>query len=95
VAGLDIVASDISQRLEDQGGVVVEVNAGPGLAMQSGTPRSARPGPWGEAIVDTTFSRRARTAGIPNRVCDRHQRQDHGDPDWLAHILRERAVWWA
>jgi cyanophycin synthetase len=54
VAGLDVVASDISQRLEDQGGVVVEVNAGPGLAMHL-APSVGAPRPVGEAIVDTLF----------------------------------------
>ena len=54
VAGLDVVAGDISQRLEDQGGVVVEVNAGPGLAMHL-APSVGTPRPVGEAIVDTLF----------------------------------------
>jgi cyanophycin synthetase len=54
VAGLDVVVSDISQRLEDQGGVVVEVNAGPGLAMHL-APSVGAPRPVGEAIVDTLF----------------------------------------
>ena len=54
VAGLDVVANDISQRLEEQGGVVVEVNAGPGLAMHL-TPSVGAPRPVGEAIVDTLF----------------------------------------
>lgn len=54
IAGLDLVAQDISQPLEDQGGKFVEVNAGPGLLMhlrpQIGTPR-----PVGQAIVATLF----------------------------------------
>jgi len=54
VAGLDLVANDISQRLEDQGGVVVEVNAGPGLAMHL-APSVGTPRPVGEAIMDTLF----------------------------------------
>jgi cyanophycin synthetase len=54
VAGLDLVANDISQPLEDQGGVVVEVNAGPGLAMHL-APSVGTPRPVGEAIVDTLF----------------------------------------
>ena len=31
VAGLDVVAVDISKPLEEQAGVFVEINAGPGL----------------------------------------------------------------
>jgi len=55
VAGIDIVTSDISQPLESQRGVVIEVNAGPGLRMHLeptvGTPRNV-----GEAIVETLFA---------------------------------------
>ena len=54
VAGVDIVALDVARPLEDQGGVIVEVNAGPGLRMHlepsSGTPRAV-----GEAILDLMF----------------------------------------
>ena len=45
ICGIDVIARDIGQPLETQGGVVVEVNAGPGLRMHlnpsSGTPREA------------------------------------------------------
>jgi cyanophycin synthetase len=54
IAGIDIVARDISRPLTEQGGVVVEVNAGPGLRMHlqpsAGTPRAV-----GEAIIDMMF----------------------------------------
>jgi len=54
IAGVDIVALDISRPMEEQGGVVVEVNAGPGLRMHlepsAGTPRNV-----GEAIIDMMF----------------------------------------
>jgi cyanophycin synthetase len=33
IAGVDLVAQDISRPLEEQGGAIVEVNAGPGLLM--------------------------------------------------------------
>jgi cyanophycin synthetase len=54
VAGLDVVAEDIGRPLEDQGGVVVEVNAGPGLLMHL-KPSVGTPRPVGEAIVNTLF----------------------------------------
>ncbi len=54
VAGLDVVVEDISQPLESQGGVVVEVNAGPGLVMHL-RPSVGTPQPVGEAIVDSLF----------------------------------------
>ena len=54
IAGVDIVASDISRPLEEQNGVVVEVNAGPGLRMHL-QPSSGTPRPVGEAIVESLF----------------------------------------
>ncbi|MDX1964023.1 MAG: cyanophycin synthetase [Pirellulales bacterium] len=55
IAGVDVVAEDIGRPLEEQAGVVVEVNAAPGLRMHlepsSGTPRDV-----GAAIVDTMFT---------------------------------------
>jgi cyanophycin synthetase len=54
VAGLDLVVEDVSQPLESQGGVVVEVNAGPGLVMHL-RPSEGTPRPVGEAIVDSLF----------------------------------------
>ena len=54
VAGIDIIADDISRPLEEQGGVVIEVNAGPGLQMHV-EPESGTPRPVGDAIVATLF----------------------------------------
>jgi cyanophycin synthetase len=55
VAGLDLVVQDISRPLEEQGGVVVEVNAGPGLLMHL-RPSVGTPQPVGEAIIDSLFA---------------------------------------
>ena len=41
---MDIVAVDIAHPLEEQGGVVVEVNAGPGLRMHLEPSAAACPG---------------------------------------------------
>lgn len=54
IAGLDVVAQDISKPLEEQGAVVVEVNAGPGLVMHL-KPSVGKPRPVGEAIVGLLF----------------------------------------
>ena len=54
IAGVDVVAVDISRPLEEQQGVVVEVNAGPGLRMHL-DPSCGTPRPVGEAIVDMLF----------------------------------------
>jgi cyanophycin synthetase len=54
VAGIDLVTPDIGLPLEEQGGVVIEVNAGPGLRMHL-EPSEGRPRPVGEAIVESLF----------------------------------------
>jgi cyanophycin synthetase len=54
IAGVDVVAQDITQPLQGQRGVVVEVNAGPGLRMHI-EPSSGSPRPVGEAIINMLF----------------------------------------
>src|SRR5690606_32165534 len=54
VAGVDLVAEDISQPLAAQAGAIVEVNAGPGLLMHL-RPADGPPRPVGRAIVDHLF----------------------------------------
>jgi cyanophycin synthetase len=54
IAGIDLVAGDISQPLAKQGGAFIEVNAGPGLLAHL-KPASGKPRPVGEAIVDHLF----------------------------------------
>ncbi|MDO8315121.1 MAG: cyanophycin synthetase [Rugosibacter sp.] len=54
IAGIDLVATDIAQPLANQGGAIVEVNAGPGLLMHL-KPATGQPRPVGPAIVDYLF----------------------------------------
>jgi len=54
IAGVDLVAEDISRPLDEQRGAIVEVNAGPGLLMHL-KPASGEPRPVGRAIVDSLF----------------------------------------
>ena len=54
IAGLDLVAEDITRPLEEQLGMFVEVNAGPGLLPHL-RPQVGKPRPVGEAIVGTLF----------------------------------------
>ncbi len=64
MAGVDVIAVDISRPLEEQGGVVVEVNAGPGLRMHL-EPSAGNARPVGEAIVDSCSPKiRARMAAF-------------------------------
>ncbi|NYT22362.1 cyanophycin synthetase [Alcaligenaceae bacterium] len=55
IAGVDLVARDISRPLGEQQGAIVEVNAGPGLLMHL-KPSAGQPRPVGEAIVDHLFA---------------------------------------
>ncbi len=64
IAGIDMVVEDISRPLEQQGGVIVEVNAGPGLLMHL-KPRTGKPRPVGEAIVNHLFPNPADDGRIP------------------------------
>jgi len=54
IAGVDLVVEDISRPLEEQGGAIVEVNAGPGLLMHL-KPAEGKPRPVGRAIADHLF----------------------------------------
>jgi cyanophycin synthetase len=54
IAGVDVVAQDISRPLGEQGGVIVEVNAAPGLRMHL-EPSFGVSRPVAEAIVDLLF----------------------------------------
>jgi cyanophycin synthetase len=54
VAGLDVVAVDISKPLEEQRGVIVEINAGPGLWLHL-APWAESPRPIGVDIVASMY----------------------------------------
>lgn len=54
IAGVDLVAQDISRPLDEQRGAIVEVNAGPGLLMHL-KPAAGESRPVGQAIVEHLF----------------------------------------
>lgn len=54
IAGIDLMAEDISRPLAEQGGAIVEVNAGPSLLMHL-KPAQGQPRPVGAAIADHLF----------------------------------------
>jgi cyanophycin synthetase len=54
IAGVDVVAPGIDRPLQESGGAVVEVNAGPGLRMHL-EPSAGTPRPVGDAIVNMLF----------------------------------------
>jgi cyanophycin synthetase len=55
IAGVDVVAENIGRPLAEQGGAIVEVNAGPGLLMHL-KPAEGMPQPVGKAIIDHLFA---------------------------------------
>ena len=55
IAGIDLVAQDISRPLAEQGGAIVEINAGPSLLMHL-KPAKGQARPVGKAIVDNLFA---------------------------------------
>jgi cyanophycin synthetase len=54
IAGVDLVAEDISKPLHKQDAAIVEINAGPGLLMHL-KPATGQPRPVGKAIVASLF----------------------------------------
>ena len=55
IAGIDLVAQDISKPLNEQDAAIVEVNAGPGLLMHL-KPLNGQARPVGRSIVDHLFT---------------------------------------
>jgi len=55
IAGVDLVAQDISKPMKAQGAAIVEVNAGPGLLMHL-KPATGKPRPVGQAIAAHLFT---------------------------------------
>lgn len=55
IAGMDMILQDVSRPMKEQGGVILEVNAGPGLLMHL-KPTSGAPRPVGQAIVEHLFN---------------------------------------
>jgi cyanophycin synthetase len=56
IAGIDLVAQDISKPLAAQGGAIIEVNASPGLLAHLKPAEGSQPRPVGAAIVDQLFA---------------------------------------
>ncbi|TWI69195.1 cyanophycin synthetase [Pseudoduganella lurida] len=56
IAGIDLVAQDISRPLEEQGGAIIEVNASPGLLAHLKPAPGGTPRPVGAAIVEQLFA---------------------------------------
>ncbi len=93
VAGIDVVAQDISRPLTEQGGVIVEVNAAPGLRMHL-EPSVGISRPVGEAIVDMLFPA-GENGPHPYRRRHGRQRQNDHHAASLPTFSAARASAWA
>lgn len=87
IAGIDIVAEDITQPLEPQHGVIVEVNAAPGLRMHL-EPSAGKSRAVGEAIIQMMFGE-DQTGRIPI-VAVTGTNGKTTTTRLIAHILRRR-----
>jgi cyanophycin synthetase len=54
IAGIDVITDDISVPFRENGAVIIEVNAGPGIRMHT-HPTEGKPRPAGAAIVDMLY----------------------------------------
>ncbi len=82
IAGVDLVAEDISGHWQEQGGAIVEINAGPGLLMHL-KPASGTAQPVGAAIVNSLF-KETDSGRIPVvGICGTHGKTQ------LAYLLAE------
>lgn len=55
ICGIDVICSDLSRPLEEQGGAIIEINAAPGLRMHL-QPSYGKPRAVGEAIINHLFA---------------------------------------
>src|SRR5690554_660413 len=64
ICGIDIMTTDISQPIEETGGAVLEVNAGPGFRMHL-APTTGLPRNVAAPVVDKLFPHQGETGRIP------------------------------
>jgi cyanophycin synthetase len=90
IAGIDLLAQDVSRPLAEQSAAVVEVNAGPGLRMHL-EPSSGTPRPVAEAIIDLVFPPGAGDGRIPI-VAVTGVNGKTTTTRLIAHLLRKRGL---
>jgi cyanophycin synthetase len=86
IAGIDLVAKDIGKPLAEQGGAIIEVNAGPSLLMHL-KPAEGQPRNVGRAIMDLLFPNDAQgRIPIVGVTGTRHTTRIARLIAWLLHI---------
>jgi len=90
IAGLDVLAEDISAPLMAQRGAVVEVNAGPSLGPHV-IPLFGKPRPVGKAILDMLFPNHSTGTSAIDGLCSSADPKDWNQEvlDWLEHRRSE------
>jgi cyanophycin synthetase len=86
IAGIDLVAKDIGKPLAEQGGAIIEVNAGPSLLMHL-KPAEGQPRNVGRAIMNMLFPNDAQgRIPIVGVTGTRHTTRIARLITWLLHI---------
>lgn len=86
IAGIDLVAKDIGKPLAEQGGAIIEVNAGPSLLMHL-KPAEGQPRNVGRAIMNMLFPNDAQgRIPIVGITGTRHTTRIARLITWLLHI---------
>jgi cyanophycin synthetase len=85
IAGVDLVAQDISRPMAEQNAAIVEVNAGPGLLMHL-KPASGKPQPVGKEIANHLFPSETDFRIPVVGICGEHGKTPVAE--MIAHFLR-------
>ena len=85
IAGVDLVAQDISRPMAEQNAAIVEVNAGPGLLMHL-KPASGKPQPVGKEIASHLFPPETDFRIPVVGICGAHGKTPVAE--MIAHFLR-------
>jgi cyanophycin synthetase len=85
IAGVDLVAQDISRPMVEQNAAIVEVNAGPGLLMHL-KPASGKPQPVGKEIANHLFPPETDFRIPVVGICGEHGKTPVAE--MIAHFLR-------
>jgi len=93
VCGIDIITSDISKPIEETGGCVIEVNAGPGFRMHL-SPTEGLPRNVAAPVLDSLFPDKKESRKNSNSSCNRYQWKNHHDQAHSSYCQTKRKKGW-